>query len=250
MLKFDKNNQIYREKYYEGENHTDNYTLDPRMLTWTGILTDIFDMKEDSNFTVREKKLMEYIRLEKRIKNITDKREKMIAFEKLMKLSKLLGLGNISKENWNEEKYITKLDNQNLINGDLEHFDESIKEKQAWLWNNLFFVNGDINRKVKCSKSILSILKPDAPDYDPYKYLEFDYKRNLFVANSGLSDEEQDDIECMIQTLGLNSNRFKRKHQIERLVKAFEFGLELDEPYEYITSWEMTLKDLKDKNEN
>ena len=158
----------------------------------------------------------------------------------------LCDLDLISRENWNEEQYITKLDNQNLTNGDLEHFDESLKEKKAWLWDNLFFVNGDINRKVKCSKSILSILKPDASDYDPYKYLEFDYKRNLFVANSSLNDEEQDDIECMIQTLGLNSNRFKRKHQIERLVKAFEFGLELDEPYEYVTSWEMTLKDLKD----
>ena len=96
-LKFDKNNQIYRELYYEEENHIDNYTLDPRMLTWTGVLTDIFDLKEDSNFSFREKKLMEYIRLEKRIKNITDKKEKMVEFEKLMKLSKLLGLSNNEK---------------------------------------------------------------------------------------------------------------------------------------------------------
>jgi hypothetical protein len=154
----------------------------------------------------------------------------------------------IEKNNWNDEKYITKLDNQNLTNGDLEHFDESLKEKQAWLWDNLFFVNGDINRKVKCSKPIQLILKPDTPDYDPYKYLEFDYKRNLFIANSKLTEKEQDDIECMIQTLGLNSNRFKRKYQIERLIKAFEFGLELDEPHEYITSWEMTLENLKNKS--
>jgi len=96
-LKFDKNNQIYREKYYKGENHVDNYTLDPRMLTWTGILTDIFDMKEDSNFTVREKYLMEYIRLENKIKNMSDKKEKMVEFEKLMKLSKRLGLSHNEK---------------------------------------------------------------------------------------------------------------------------------------------------------
>jgi len=52
-LKFDENNQIYRELYRpkEKDDHVDNYTLDPRMLTWTGILTDIFDLKEDSNFT-------------------------------------------------------------------------------------------------------------------------------------------------------------------------------------------------------
>jgi len=96
-LKFDKNNQIYREKYYKGENHVNNYTLDPRMLTWTGILTDIFDMKEDSNFTVREKYLMEYIRLENKIKNMSDKKEKMVEFEKLMKLSKRLGLSHNEK---------------------------------------------------------------------------------------------------------------------------------------------------------
>jgi predicted ATPase len=96
-LKFNEDNQIYREKYYEGENHVDNYTLDPRMLTWTGILTDIFDMKEDSNFTVREKYLMEYIRLENKIKNMSDKKEKMVEFEKLMKLSKRLGLSGNEK---------------------------------------------------------------------------------------------------------------------------------------------------------
>jgi len=152
----------------------------------------------------------------------------------------LCDLDLITSDNWDEEQYITKLDNQNQVNGDLEHFDESLKEKQAWLWDNLFFVNGDINRKVKCSKAIQTILKPDSPDYDPYRYLEFDYKRNLFVANKNLTETDQDDIECMIRTLGLNSNRFKRKYQIDRLIKAFEFGLELEEPYEYITSWKMT----------
>lgn len=91
-LKFDKNNQIYRELYFEGENHIDNYFIDPRMLTWTGILTDVFDLKEDSNFTFRENKLMEYIRLEKELKIIEDKNLKIEKFEEMMKLSNLLGL--------------------------------------------------------------------------------------------------------------------------------------------------------------
>ncbi|SFV57976.1 ABC transporter [hydrothermal vent metagenome] len=93
-LKFDKNNQIYRELYYpeEEENHIDNYTLDPRLLTWTGILVDIFDMKEDSNSLEREKALMRYIRLERELKEIKDKNLKKEKFEELMKLSDLLGL--------------------------------------------------------------------------------------------------------------------------------------------------------------
>jgi glycogen debranching enzyme len=80
----------------------------------------------------------------------------------------LCDLDLITEDNWSEERYITELNNQNLTNGDLEHFDESLKEKQAWLWDNLFFVNGDINRKVKCSKAIQPILKPDSSDYDPF----------------------------------------------------------------------------------
>jgi len=56
-LKFDKNNQIYREKYYKEENHIDNYFLNPQLLTWTNILTQIFDLKEKSNSDVRKDKL-------------------------------------------------------------------------------------------------------------------------------------------------------------------------------------------------
>lgn len=51
-LKFDQNNQVYRVQYYEGENHIDNYRKDPRLLTWMGILTDIFDLKKDSNIDI------------------------------------------------------------------------------------------------------------------------------------------------------------------------------------------------------
>jgi ABC-type lipoprotein export system ATPase subunit len=93
-LKFDKNNQIYREQYYEGENHVDNYTLDPRVLTWTGILTDIFDLKEDSNFSFREKRLMEYAMLKTEIKSTTDIAKKEGLFNRLQKISKQLGFYN------------------------------------------------------------------------------------------------------------------------------------------------------------
>jgi len=93
-LKFDKDNQIYREKYYQGDNHIDNYTIDPRMLTWTGILTDVFDLKEDSNFTVREQGLMEYATLKSEIKQMKSQKEKEKAFEKLKRVSKILGIYN------------------------------------------------------------------------------------------------------------------------------------------------------------
>lgn len=93
-LKFDKNNQIYRELYFKGENHIDNYFLDPRMLTWTGILTDIFDLKDDSNFSIREKALMEYATLKAEIKILDTEEEKLEKLPELQKLSKKLGLDN------------------------------------------------------------------------------------------------------------------------------------------------------------
>ncbi len=97
-LKFDKDNQICRELYYpkEEENHIDNYTVDPRMLTWTSILTDVFDIKEDSNFSFREKKLMEYATLKAEIKSMEDKTSKEASkkIKQFKKLSALLGLQN------------------------------------------------------------------------------------------------------------------------------------------------------------
>jgi len=93
-LKFDENNQIYRELYYEGENHVDNYILDPRMLTWTSILTDIFDLKENSNLSFREKKLMDYAMMKAEIKLIKNEEEREKKIDELMKLSRLLGLQN------------------------------------------------------------------------------------------------------------------------------------------------------------
>ncbi len=93
-LKFNDNNQVYKELYFKGENHIENYFLDPRMLTWTSILTDIFDLKVDSNFTFREEKLMEYAMLKAEIKAIQKGEERDEKVKKFKKLSMLLGLKN------------------------------------------------------------------------------------------------------------------------------------------------------------
>lgn len=93
-LKFDRDNQIYRELYFEGERHVDNYVLDPRMLTWTGILMDIFDLEESSNSNLREQKLIEFNILKEEIKNIVDIKQKEELFHKLKNMGKTLGLYN------------------------------------------------------------------------------------------------------------------------------------------------------------
>ena len=152
----------------------------------------------------------------------------------------------ITHDNWSDEgKYNKELDNQNLVNGDLEHFDCSLKGTRAYLWDNLFMVNSNINCRVKGTNPIYSILKPDTPEYDPNKYLQFNDELNLFTPHDDLLESDKANIEEMIITLGLNSNGFKRAKQIKSLKEDFELGLELNEPQEYITSWKMTLYNLK-----
>ena len=84
-------------------------------------------------------------------------------------------------------------------------------------------------------------------EYDAFKYLDFDDRLNMFKPNKQLSDKDKKDVLDMIETLGLNSNAFKRAKQIKELKEDFEFDLDLKEPHEYITSWKMTLKNLKEE---
>lgn len=152
----------------------------------------------------------------------------------------------ISIDNWDDEKYsreLTKLD-KDSIKGDLEHFDESLKLKQAWLWDNFFVVDAYNNCRIKGSKSIKYILKPDSADYDPYKYLQFDFETGVFFPNVSLSDSEKKDVSYMIEILGLNCISYERKKELELFKLKKDTGLEV-EPHQYITAWKMALESFE-----
>ncbi|SFV50592.1 hypothetical protein MNB_SV-12-15 [hydrothermal vent metagenome] len=153
----------------------------------------------------------------------------------------------ITLENWNKDKYKRELsrEEKGSIKGDLEHFDESLKSKKAWLWENLFIVDTHINCRIKGQKSIKSILKPDSPNYDPYKYLDFDFETGRFIPNMSLSQQEIEDVLYMITTLGLNCYASERKKQLENFIELKELGSKR-KPHEYITAWRMTLKLLEE----
>jgi len=158
----------------------------------------------------------------------------------------------IKTENWDEKQYKIELEkkDKNEIKGDLEHFDESLKPKYAFLWDNLFVVNTHNNCRIKGKKPIKNILKPDSTDYTPEKYLEFFVDTTtdsyIFIPNSKLSDKEQKDVQYMIETLGLNCVDYERKRQLLEWLDRYENGLPVD-AYKYITAWEMTLANLRDK---
>jgi predicted ATP-binding protein involved in virulence len=48
-LKFNEEGKVYRELYYESENHVDNYTIDPQYMRWDDILNRVFDMENDGS---------------------------------------------------------------------------------------------------------------------------------------------------------------------------------------------------------
>ena len=152
----------------------------------------------------------------------------------------------IDSNNWDTEKYILALEklDKNEIKGDLEHFDESLKEHNSWLWDNLFIVDTHANCRVKGRKSVKKILKPDAIDYDENKYLEFDEETGIFIANHLLTKEEKIDVTYMIETLGLNCISYQRKKQLQEWKDRYENGLDVD-AYRYMTAWSMVLKNLE-----
>lgn len=89
-LKFDYNKgKVIQEKYYEGERHVGNYTINPQYLRWDSILTRVFDLKERGN-EKRIEKLMELAAIEKRIEKEPDKKLKAEIYKEYKKLSDLL----------------------------------------------------------------------------------------------------------------------------------------------------------------
>ena len=77
-LKFNEEGYIYRELYYEGENHVGNYKYNPRYMRWDDILQRVFDMADDGS-PERKRKLDElatynvkYKKLQKQNKLDTD----------------------------------------------------------------------------------------------------------------------------------------------------------------------------------
>ncbi len=152
----------------------------------------------------------------------------------------------LDRANWDDKEYTKSLtqEEKHAIQGDLDHFDESLKANDGWLWDNFFVVSTHNNCRIKGSKLVKAILKPDSPDYDPYKYLTFDSEEGIFGANGALDDAEKEDVEYMINTLGLNCISGERKKQIREWLDMQDMGMNVD-AYRYVTAWDMTKDNLE-----
>lgn len=94
-LKFDSEGYVYRELYYDGENHINNYSIHPRYLTYELILKNVFDLKETGSRD-REKIFTEFIEVKTELdvlktnNKLNTKRGKEL-FKKFETYAKILG---------------------------------------------------------------------------------------------------------------------------------------------------------------
>lgn len=143
--------------------------------------------------------------------------------------------------------------------GHLEHFDESKKAKKAatqgiedWSWDNFFLVHSDINTKVKGTKPVDTILKPDAPNYDPFIRLAYNPDTNLYSPHPDLNAVDYERVDVMIKTLGLNYGPVVRKRgEILDYVFQLEESISNTTPYQsqFPTAYAMT-KIAKNNNQD
>ena len=129
-------------------------------------------------------------------------------------------------------------EDKNSIQGDLDHFDESLKTDKAWSWDNFFVVATHVNCRIKGSQSVDSILKPDDINYDPNKYLAFDFEAGVFIAKITLSAKIKTKVVDMIEILGINCVAPQRKKYLQ-LLKTKQELLGNVTTNEYSTAWSM-----------
>jgi len=160
----------------------------------------------------------------------------------------LCNIDSYDDEYWKSGRYIGAF----AARGNLEHFNPKLKKNQGWLWDNFFIVNTDVNVKVKREKEPNLILKPDLPNYDPFKLLDYDSKRgrHFFTANNMIEDEDLiNNIENSIIILGLNWEPIvdhRRKYLTEKFkdiqMKKKTIVEARAELYQFFTAFEMMLQ--------
>ena len=140
---------------------------------------------------------------------------------------------------WRDGKYVSP---KPYMEGQLDHFDPELKTDKAWLWGNFFMVHSDINTKVKRSKKVDPILKPDREEYDPFELLEYDFTTHTFFPKVEEGHPDFMKIYNMVVVLGLNHISIFRKSYFEEKLKEIYKG---DRTWkdilanEYVTSFEM-----------
>jgi hypothetical protein len=107
---------------------------------------------------------------------------------------------------WKKGKYVGDTE----VQGQLDHWDASLKKTKGWDWDNFFLTHNSVNNS-KLARPVHSFMKPDSTGYSPEKYLDYNYLLHEFTVSpsvKGLAKRTQ--IQDMINVLGLNYGSIKR----------------------------------------
>ncbi|MEN2400817.1 AAA family ATPase [Flavobacterium sp. MC2016-06] len=99
-LKFNKDGKIFREEYYEGENHINNYKLNPKLMRWDDILQRVFDLQDDGSME-RRLKLNELATLNIKIQKIQKKNNTKEKSEEEIDILKKIEILSNELSKWN-----------------------------------------------------------------------------------------------------------------------------------------------------
>lgn len=143
-------------------------------------------------------------------------------------------------EYWENGKY-----KQCKTKGELDHYNNTIKERFGWNWDNLFVIDADVNKKWKRSNTPNGILKPDLPNFDPTQLLEYDLSNHFFIPNRNLNFATQELVNQDISCLGLNAIADIRRMYLSPLIERVKYQQQTfneahNELYQFFTAFEMS----------
>jgi hypothetical protein len=159
---------------------------------------------------------------------------------------RLCPLELLTENNWHEGRYINR---NPEVKGQLDHFDPSLKINKGWMWDNFFFIDTDVNTKVKGKNEVDAIMKPDNPDYSEDQFLNYDIENHIFFADTELDKDTQDRINAMILTLGINFGPVidLRKEYLRDKFAMKKFGLDY-EVTQFPTAFKMCTEQNPENN--
>ncbi|HLP47201.1 MAG TPA: hypothetical protein VK469_14715 [Candidatus Kapabacteria bacterium] len=149
----------------------------------------------------------------------------------------LCNSGLLTEDKWIDGHYIIKKPERF---GHLEHFNPDLKKDKFYQWDNLFVISADIN-VLKGEQKVDAVFKPDSPQYDPMKFLEYDIETHFFIPHTGIKDPAlRERIDRMIDILQINHATVYTER--ESFLKCVFGHLEMNRPfkvYKFFTACRM-----------
>ena len=114
-------------------------------------------------------------------------------------------------------------------------------------------IDSQVNR-LKSDKPISYLLKPDHPNYDPFKLLAYDIKEHIFIANpldKSTTDTQKEEINRMLlEVFQINHPTIirKRKDKLNPILTEFRLFQAIEKSSkEFPTAFTMSIKILQEE---